>query len=76
MAGISQDAAALFYRKIRLVIAEKPVQRYPFDGAVEVDEPYSGGTHKGKRGRGATGKVPLFGILKRGGKAYTAVVLT
>ena len=29
---------------------------------------------KGKRGRGAAGKVVVFGILKRGGKTYTAVV--
>ena len=38
-----------------------------FDGAVELDESYFGGVHKGKRGRGATGKVAVFGILTRGG---------
>jgi transposase len=30
---------------------------------------------KGKHGRGATGKVAVFGILKRGGKVYTQIVL-
>ena len=45
-----------------------------FDGAVELDESYFGGTRKGKRGRGAAGKVAVFGILKRGGKVYTKVV--
>ena len=30
---------------------------------------------KGKRGRGAAGKVAVFGILKRGGKVYTQIVL-
>jgi transposase len=29
---------------------------------------------KGKRGRGAAGKVAVFGLLKRGGKVYTAII--
>ncbi|EXH97075.1 hypothetical protein J639_4198, partial [Acinetobacter baumannii 457946] len=29
---------------------------------------------KGKRGRGAGGKVAVFGILKRGGMVYVKVV--
>ena len=45
-----------------------------FDGIVELDESYFGGVRKGKRGRGAAGKVAVFGILKRGGKVYTRVV--
>lgn len=36
-------------------------------GAVEMDESYFGGRRKGKRGRGAAGKVPVFGILERNG---------
>ena len=34
-----------------------------FDGEVEVDESYFGGQRKGKRGRGAAGKVAVFGLL-------------
>ena len=34
-------------------------------GEVEIDESYFGGRRKGKRGRGAAGKVPVFGILER-----------
>ena len=45
-----------------------------FDGSIELDESYFGGHRKGKRGRGAAGKVAVFGILKRGGKVYTVVV--
>lgn len=45
-----------------------------FDGCIELDESYFGGVRKGKRGRGAAGKVVVFGILKRGGKVYTAIV--
>jgi len=39
-------------------------------GIFECDESYFGGVCKGKRGRGAAGKVCVFGILKRGGKVY------
>lgn len=45
-----------------------------FDGQIELDESYFGGTRKGKRGRGAAGKAVVFGILKRGGRVYTQVV--
>ena len=40
----------------------------------ECDESYFGGARKGKRGRGAAGKVCVFGILKRGGRAYALPV--
>jgi transposase len=36
-------------------------------GEIELDESYFGGHRKGKRGRGAAGKVPVFGILERKG---------
>lgn len=45
-----------------------------FDGEVEVDESYFGGQRKGKRGRGAAGKVAVFGLLKRDDKVYTIAV--
>jgi transposase len=34
-------------------------------GEVEMDESYFGGRRKVKRGRGAKGKIPVFGILER-----------
>ena len=43
-------------------------------GEIEVDESYFGGVRKGKRGRGAGGKVPVFGLLKRGGRVYTVMI--
>lgn len=45
-----------------------------FEGKIEVDESYFGGHRKGKRGRGAAGKVAVFGLLKRRGKVFTVVV--
>jgi transposase len=45
-----------------------------FDGEIELDESYFGGRRKGKRGRGAAGKVPVFGILERNGQVRVTVV--
>lgn len=44
------------------------------DGEVELDESYFGGRRKGKRGRGAAGKIPVFGILERDGLVSVQVV--
>ena len=33
-----------------------------------------GSRGKGKRARGAAGKIPVFGLLKRGGKVYARVI--
>ena len=73
---IHHNTAAFFYRKIRQVISCYLALEAAeiFDGCIELDESYFGGIRKGKRGRGAAGKVAVFGILKRGGKVYTAVV--
>ena len=56
------------------MIFEAIEEETPFSGEVEVDESYFGGRRKGKRGRGAGGKVPVFGLLKRGGKVFTKVI--
>jgi transposase len=78
MLGIQPNSAALFYRKLREIIKYYLEQQAHeiFDGAVELDESYFGGVRKGKRGRGAGGKVVVFGILKRGGKVFTKIVKT
>jgi transposase len=41
---------------------------------VEVDEAYFGGRKRGRRGRGADGKVPVFGMKCREGKARMEIV--
>ena len=43
-------------------------------GEIEIDECYFGGRRKGNRGRGAAGKVPVFGILEREGQVRVTVV--
>ena len=43
-------------------------------GEIKADESYFGGKRKGKLGHGGAGKVPVFGILKRGGKVYAKLI--
>ena len=76
LVGIHRNTAIRFFHKLREKIALKQQQRSEqFSGEVELDESYFGGVRKGKRGRGAAGKVAVFGILKRGGKVYTQIIL-
>ena len=57
------------------MIAEKLAEEAAeLAGEVEVDESCFGGVRKGKRGRGAAGKVPVFGLLKRGGRVFVLPV--
>ncbi len=74
LAGVNRHSATLFYQKIRQMIAYEIDDDSPFAGEVELDESYFGGHRKGNRGRGAGGKIPVFGILKRKGKVYTKVI--
>ena len=76
LVGVNKTTAAYFYHRLREIIVFKIEQESDefFDGEIEVDESYFGGKRKGQRGRGAAGKVPVFGLLKRGGKVYTKVI--
>ncbi len=73
---INRNTAAYYYQRLREIITHHLEQESIeiFDGEIEVDESYFGGTRKGKRGRGAAGKVPVFGLLKRGGRVYTKII--
>ncbi len=71
--GVQANTAIRFYMRLRQLIASKQPS-YDLSGEVEADESYFGGVRKGRRGRGAAGKVAVFGLLKRGGKVYTAII--
>lgn len=48
--GLQVNTAALFYRKVRILIAEKlEDEATTFAGEIELDESYFGGVRKGKR---------------------------
>lgn len=74
LVGVHRNSAILFYRKLRELIFARTRAAQPFAGEVEVDESYFGGHRKGVRGRGAAGKVPVFGLLKRGGQVHAVMI--
>ena len=74
LVGVNFKTAAFYFHRLRTIIDRATQDETPFAGEVEVDESYFGGRRKGKRGRGAAGKVPVFGILKRGGKVYATPI--
>ena len=71
--GINKNTATTYFMRLRQLISLK-LPGYELSGEVEADESYFGGVRKGIRGRGAAGKVVVFGLLKRGGKVYTAII--
>lgn len=66
--GVNLKTAVYYYHRLREIICGATEEATPVTGEVELEESSCGGTRQGKRGRGAAGKVPVFGILKRGGR--------
>ncbi len=74
--GLTLEYCRVVYQKIREVIVVQLDAAFPESGFFEVDGSYFGDIRKGKRGRGAAGKVPVFGILTRGGQGtYKSLAL-
>lgn len=71
---LNRNTVTLYYHRLRELIARKLDLNITFEGEIEVDESYFGGRRKGKRGRGAGNKTPVFGLLKRGGKVHAEVI--
>ena len=74
--GIERKTVNRIFQLLReriLALAEK--ESYFSTGEIEVDESYFGAKRvRGKRGRGAGGKMKIFGMKKRGEKVYTQIV--
>lgn len=73
LVGVQGWTASVVFQRLRQIIASKQ-ESFLLSGEVEADESYFGGVRKGRRGRGVAGKVPVFGLLTRGGKVYTAII--
>jgi transposase len=73
LVGVNKTAASYYFQRLRQIIYDNSEHLELLGGEVEVDESYFGGRRKGKRGRGAAGKVPVFGLLKRNGKVFTVI---
>ncbi len=74
LVGVNKSTASYYFHRLRQLIFEQTDNIGLLAGEIEVDESYFGGRRKGKRGRGAAGKVPVFGLLKRNGKVYAAMI--
>ncbi len=69
--GVTYKTAWRMFHQIRKLMEEGGPT---FTGPVEADETYIGGKRPGKRGRGAAGKTPTFGMVQREGSVMVKVV--
>jgi len=75
LTGLNRNTVNRLLASLRVRMAEACELERPFSGTIEVDESYFGPKRvKGRAGRGAGRKTPVFGIYKRGDKVYTEVV--
>jgi transposase len=75
LTGLNRNTVNRLLSGLRLRMAEACELDSPLGGTIEVDESYFGPRRvKGKAGRGAGKKTPVFGIFKRNGKVYTELV--
>jgi transposase len=65
LCGVNRKISSYFFLRLREIIAlELEVESEAmFGGEIAVDESYFGGRRKGRRGRGAGGKMPVFDLL-------------
>jgi transposase len=77
LCGVNRKTATFYSLRLREIIAYEleAESEAMFGGEIEVGKSYFGGRRRGKRGRGAAGKIPVFDLLKRVGKAYTKIIL-
>lgn len=73
---INRNTINAYYNELRLKISLSAFgRREKFSGSVQLDESDFGASRvRGKRGRGAWGKVPVFGLLKRDAKVHVEIV--
>lgn len=75
LTGLNHKTVAAIYTHLRLRMADLAEADCPFAGQIEIDESYFGpARQRGQTGRGASKKVPVFGILERGGRVHCQIV--
>ena len=73
LSHLNRNTINRLIKAIRERIALSCEKEFPVAGEVEVDESYTCRV-KGVRGQGAKGKTIVFGLIKRQGRVYTAIV--
>lgn len=75
LVGFNRNTTILYFYKLREITAEPTEAEAPYlTGEIDMDESYFGSVRKSTRRRGAVGKVPVFVMLKRCGRAYTVII--
>ena len=74
--GLNRKTVNKYFNEFRELILKDSIQKFQKEiGEFELDESYFGAKRvRGKRGRGAAGKTPVFGVLKREGKVFVSIV--
>ena len=74
--GVNRNTVNRYFNIIREKIFKESLKETEKEiETFELDESYFGAKRvRGKRGRGAAGKTPVFGLLKRGDKVFTKIV--
>ena len=74
--SLNRKTVNAYFKEFRIKILENSIKNHTKElGEFELDESYFGAKRiRGKRGRGAAGKTPVFGLLKRNGKVFVTVV--
>jgi len=68
--GVTYKTAWRMFNQIRSLLQE---EHEPTSGEFEVDETYIGASKPGKRGRGAGGKMVVFGVAQRKGNVSASI---
>ncbi len=78
IAHVNRNTSQRYYAFFKALIAQDAMgerEDFAIRNGVEVDESYFGPKRvRGRRGRGASKKVIVFGLLKRQGKVFTQVI--
>ncbi|MET0155982.1 MAG: IS1595 family transposase [Rickettsiales bacterium] len=76
LCGVNRNTVNRYFNLFRESICFGALsEKVKISGEFECDESYFGAKRvRGKRGRGAAGKTPVFGLLKRDGKIYVEIV--
>ena len=74
--GINRNTINRYFNIFRTcIVRDNTSSNDKQNGEFELDESYFGAKRiRGKRGRGAAGKTPVFGLLKRDGNVYVSIV--
>jgi transposase len=76
LVGVNKTTASYYFHRLRQLIYQATENTTPLseEVEVEVDESYFSGGHEVLHGRATAGKIPVFGLLMRGGKVYTKMI--